>query len=185
MWYSLDLLCAAPIFFKGDNMFSSISAWILSIAGVISLSVVVELLLPEGSLNRYIRAIFSFIVVLVIIAPLPSMVGKQFSYSDIEIEENFSLQEDYIYQLNVYKTEALQESISREIKNRGYDGVVVSVSSEKNHAEYKIKDIFVELDNLVILDKAQHKDILDIEEEIFEIILSYAKVDRAEVHFER
>lgn len=166
-------------------MFSSISAWILSIAGIIALSVVVELLLPEGSLNKYIRAIFSFIVVLVIIAPLPSLVGKNFSLSDIQIEENYSLQEDYIYQLNVYKTEALQESISLDIKNHGYDGVIVSVSCEKSASDFEIKAIFVELDNLVILDKAQHKDILDIEEEIFEIILSYAKVDRAEVHFER
>lgn len=166
-------------------MFSSVSAWILSIAGVVALSVIVELLLPEGSLNRYIRAIFSFIIVLVIIAPLPSLVGKNYSLSDIQIEENYSLQEDYLYQLNVYKTEALQESISLGIKNSGYDGVVVSISSEKDKSDFVIKAIFVELDNLVILDKAQHKDILDIEEEIFEIILSYAKVDRAEVHFER
>lgn len=166
-------------------MFSSVSAWILSIAGVVALSVIVELLLPEGSLNRYIRAIFSFIIVLVIIAPLPSLVGKNYSLSDIQIEENYSLQEDYLYQLNVYKTEALQESISLDIKNSGYDGVVVSISSEKDKSDFKIKAIFVELDNLVILDKAQHKDILDIEEEIFEIILSHAKVDRAEVHFER
>lgn len=166
-------------------MFSSVSAWILSIAGIIALSVVVELLLPEGSLNKYIRAIFSFIVVLVIIAPLPSLVGKKYALSDIQIEENYSLQEDYIYQLNVYKTEALQESISLEIKNHGYDGVIVSVSCEKSSSDFEIKAIFVELDNLVILDKAAHKDILDIEEEIFEIILSYAKVDKAEVHFER
>lgn len=166
-------------------MFSSVSAWILSIAGIISLSVVVELLLPEGSLNRYIRAIFSFVIVLVIISPVPSLIGKNFSYDSIEIEDNFSLQEDYIFQLNVYKTEALQDSISLEIKNKGYDGVVVSVSSEKNSSDFKIKNIFVELDNLVITDKAEHKDILDIEEEIFEVILSYVKVDRAEVNFER
>lgn len=165
-------------------MFSSVSAWVLSIAGVIALSVVVELLLPEGSLNRYIRSIFSFVVVLVIIAPLPSLVGKNFSYDSL-IENDFSLQKDYLYQLNVYKTEALQESISLEIKNRGYDGVVVSVSCENNASEFNIKAIFVELDNLVISDKAAHKDILDIEEEIFEVVLSYAKVDRAEVHFER
>lgn len=166
-------------------MFSSISSWVLSIAGVISLSVMVELLLPEGTLNKYIRSIFSFIVVLVIIAPLPSLVGKQFSYSDLEITQDYTLQEDYIYQLNVYKTEAVQQAISIDITNHGYEGVVVSVSSENKSAQFKIKAIYVELENLVILDKAEHNDISDIEEEIFTIILSHAKVDRAEVHFER
>ena len=166
-------------------MFSSVSAWILSIAGVISLSVIVELMLPEGQLNKYIRSIFSFIVVLVIIAPLPRLVGKNFNFSDIAISENYTLQEDYLYQMNVYRTEALQEDISRDIKNKGYEGVVVSVSSENFSTSYKINAIYVELKNLVITDKAEHKNILDIEDELFQIILTHAKVERAEVHFER
>lgn len=166
-------------------MFSSVSAWLLSIAGIISLSVIVELMLPEGQLNKYIRSIFSFIVVLVIIAPLPGLIGKNFSFSDISISDNYTLQEDYIYQMNVYKTEAIQESISLEIKNSGYNGVEVSVSSENFSTNFKINAIYVELRNLVITENAKHKDIVDIEHEILEIVIAHAKVEASEVHFER
>ena len=72
-------------------MFSSLSGWVLSIAGVISLSVIVELILPEGQLNKYIRGIFSFIIILVIIAPLPSLGGKNFSFSVISLNEHSDL----------------------------------------------------------------------------------------------
>lgn len=166
-------------------MFASVSGWVLSIAGVISLSVIVELMLPEGSVNKYIRTIFSFIIMLVIIAPLPSLVGKNFNLDSIIPDEEFTLQEDYIYQLNVYKTEALQEGISQEIVLSGYEGVNVHVSSENFSTDFKIKAIYVELANLVITDKAEHKDILDIEDEIAKIVIRQAKVDREVVIFER
>lgn len=166
-------------------MFSTLSGWVLSIAGVVSLSVIVELIMPEGSLNKYIRGVFSFIIMLVIIAPLPNLVGKNFDFSNISLEGQYQLQEDYIYQMNVYKTQALQNDISNQIKQSGYDNVVVSVSSENYSSQFKIKAIYVELANLVINGQAQHTNIVDIEKEILQIILSRANVDEAEVHFER
>ncbi len=166
-------------------MFSTLSGWVLSIAGVVSLSVIVELIMPEGNLNKYIRGVFSFIIMLVIIAPLPSLVGKNFDFSNISLEGQYQLQEDYIYQMNVYKTQALQNDISNQIKQSGYDNVVVSVSSENYSSQFKIKAIYVELANLVINGQAQHTNIVDIEKEILQIILSRANVDEAEVHFER
>ena len=78
-------------------MFSSVSSWILSIAGIVIISVIVELILPEGSINKYIRSIFSFLVVFVIVAPLPALVGKKFDYSQIISQEEFTLQEDYLF----------------------------------------------------------------------------------------
>ncbi len=166
-------------------MFSSVSSWILSIAGVISLSVIVELMLPEGQINKYIRSIFSFIIVLVIISPLPSLIGKNFNFNDLSISQEYELQEDYIYQLNVYKTEAIQNEISSDIENSGYKNVIVSVSSENFSTNFKIKSVYVELSNLVISENAKHKNIIDIENEILNIVLSHAKVDRAEVYFEK
>lgn len=166
-------------------MFSSVSSWILSIAGIVIISVIVELILPDGSLNKYIRSIFSFFVVLVIIAPLPSLVGKQFSFSEITSEQEFSLQEDYLFQLNVYKTEALQEELSLAVQDAGYENVSVSVSCDNYATSFSIESIYVELENLVITDKAEHTNIIDIEGEILKLIQSRVSVDERSVHFER
>ena len=166
-------------------MFSSVSSWILSIAGIVIISVIVELILPEGSLNKYIRSIFSFLVVLVIVAPLPSLVGKKFDYSQILTQEEFTLQEDYLFQLNVYKTEALQQELVLAINEAGYDNVEVNVSSNNYSTSFVVDAIYVELSNLVITDKAEHTNIIDIEKEILKIVVSYANVEERKVHFER
>ena len=166
-------------------MFSSVSSWILSIAGIVIISVIVELILPEGSINKYIRSIFSFLVVLVIIAPLPVLVGKKFDYSQIISQEEFTLQEDYLFQLNVYKTEALQEDLVNVINEAGYENVEVSVSCNNYATSFVVDAIYVELSNLVIMDKAEHTNIIDIEKEILKLIVSYANVEERKVHFER
>ena len=64
-------------------MLSDISSWIMSIAGIICLSVIVELVLPDGQLNRYIKGIFSFIILLVIISPI-----KESGYQNVVIYIN-------------------------------------------------------------------------------------------------
>ncbi len=166
-------------------MFSSVSSWILSIAGIVIISVIVELILPEGSINKYIRSIFSFLVVFVIVAPLPALVGKKFDYSQIISQEEFTLQEDYLFQLNVYKTEALQEDLVNAINEAGYDNVQVNVSCNNYSTSFVIEAIYVELSNLVIMDKAEHTNIIDIEKEILKLIVSYANVEERKVHFER
>lgn len=166
-------------------MFSSVSSWILSIAGIVIISVIVELILPEGSINKYIRSIFSFLVVFVIVAPLPALVGKKFDYSQIISQEEFTLQEDYLFQLNVYKTEALQEDLVNAINEAGYDNVQVNVSCNNYATSFVVDAIYVELSNLVIMDKAEHTNIIDIEKEILKLIVSYANVEERKVHFER
>lgn len=46
---------------------SSFSVWVLSIAGICVLSVLVELVLPEGQTRKYIKAIFSFLLLLLLL----------------------------------------------------------------------------------------------------------------------
>ena len=82
---------------------SGVSSWLLSIAGVILLSVLAELILPEGQMNKYTKVIFSFVVLLVIILPLPKLFGKDFNLEKFFNYGENILQEDYLYQINLDK----------------------------------------------------------------------------------
>ena len=46
-------------------------AWILSIAGVICLGILLEIVLSEGKTAKYVKGAFSLLVVIAIVAPLP------------------------------------------------------------------------------------------------------------------
>lgn len=144
----------------------SISTWILSIAGVICLSVLIELIMPNGQMNKYIKNIFSFVIVLVIIMPIPKLIGKQIDSSSIFNEEEIVLQEDYLYSLNISKLKAIKENIENDIILAGYDGVEVSISADIFVENIVFKTVYVNLSDLVITEEAEHKDIVEIKEEI-------------------
>ncbi len=54
------------------------NAWLLSIVGVVSLGVLLEILLADGETSKYIKGVFALAVVLVLVAPIPKFLNKNF-----------------------------------------------------------------------------------------------------------
>lgn len=50
--------------------------WLAPILGVIVVGVVIELITKESRLGKFIRAIYAFFVLFVIVQPLPQLFGK-------------------------------------------------------------------------------------------------------------
>ena len=161
---------------------NSISAWLLSIAGIVILSVLAELVLPEGQMNKYTKVIFSFIILLVIIMPFPKLFGKDFDISEFFNSET-SLQEDYLYQLNLDKLNALNEDISINIKEEGLNNVSVSINANILTENLEIIDVFVDLCDLEYAQDFENKNITSAKAKIKKIIYSYALLENVEVKF--
>lgn len=163
-------------------MIGDISSWIMSIAGVICLSVLIELLMPDGQMNRYIKNIFSFVIVLVIILPLPKLIGENYDYENIfGVQENVSVDEDYLYQLNLDTLNLLQTNIESEILKNGYKNVRVYLNGSIFDSDMKIKSVSVDLSSLVITQNAEHNDITKIRKHISQIIKNHIKIDEEEI----
>ena len=75
---------------------NSISAWVLSVAGISVLGVLIDLILPSGQTRKYVKGVFAFIVVLVIITPLPKLLGGEYRAEDIFEEDAIIIQDDFI-----------------------------------------------------------------------------------------
>ena len=159
---------------------SSISSWVLSIAGICVLSVLIDLFLPEGKINSYIKSIFNFAIVLVVITPLPSLIKSDFDSSSLFTNSNIVLQEDYIYQLNRDKLTMLEKNIEDKLKNNGFLNVDISISADIFTTKMTIDAIFVDLSNLVIQQNNQH---IDIKNEIINIINSYVELKKEAIIF--
>lgn len=143
------------------------TAWILSIAGVTILSVVVDLILPSGQTAKYIKNIFAFVMILVIISPLPALIKGNFNVNDIFESEEIVLQEDYIYQVNKDKLTALEEEITSSLEEKGIKNVVVTINADIFQIEMKILEVNVDLSDLVIDENSGH---IDIEKAITEVV---------------
>lgn len=143
------------------------TAWILSIAGVTILSVVVDLILPSGQTAKYIKNIFAFVMILVIISPLPALIKGNFNVNDIFESEEIVLQEDYIYQVNRDKLTALEKEITSSLEEKGIKNVVVTINADIFQIEMKILEVNVDLSDLVIDENSGH---IVIEKAITEVV---------------
>ena len=161
---------------------NDVSSWVLSIAGVICLSVLIELVMPEGQMNKYIKSIFSFVIILVIILPLPKLIKKEIDDSNLFNYQEIELQTDYLKEINLSKVTSITKSINSDLEEMGYLNVNLSISADIFDEKMDYRGIYVNLRDLVILDNSRHKNIVEIKEDIKVVIAKY--IDFGQVYFE-
>lgn len=166
-------------------MISSISNWILSITGVICLSVIAEFILPDGQMNRYVRGIFSFVVLLIVMSPIPKLLKKDLNFSNIfDYKSSIKIDDDYLYQVNLDKLTFYKNEIESDIKKLGYDNVSVYINCNILDSQMKFKSITVDLKSLVIRQNSEHKNIAKIRQDITKIILSYIEIEEENILYD-
>lgn len=165
-------------------MLCELSNWILSIAGIICVSVIVELILPDGQMNRYIKGIFSFIIILVVIMPIPKLLNRDFDFSNIFDNSGYEIDSDYLYQVNLDKMNSVKNEIEKQIEKRGYLNVVVSINCDIFDNSMQYKSIFVDLSDLVISGQAEHNNISKIKKDISSIIMAIIDIDEEAILYD-
>lgn len=111
-------------------------AWVTSIVGVICLGILLDIVLPEGKTTKYIRGAFSLIVILAIVAPIPSLLKKEWkinadvsAISQSEGEIGFDAANTFAQSYAQKCEQALKEKgIDAECEIDYADGVLKSVS---------------------------------------------------------
>ena len=119
------------------------SAWLISIVGVVSLGVLIEIVLPEGENTKYIRGIFSIIVIFVIISPLPKMMKGEFFKDFIgEDSAQIEIDEDYYNSMKESIHKSVIEGLEEHLSNSGYDNIQFEMTFDENYA-YSVEKVVV------------------------------------------
>ncbi len=160
----------------------AISSWLLSIAGVVVLSVLAEFVLPEGQINKYTKIIFSFIILLVIIMPLPKLFGKNFDLSNYFSTEQV-LQEDYLYQINIDKLATLNEEIAQKVKQSGLKNVEIAINANVLTDNLEIFGVFIDLSEIEFENNFGSTDVVEAKMAIRDILNEYSLLKDVEVKF--
>ncbi|MBP3389812.1 MAG: stage III sporulation protein AF [Clostridia bacterium] len=139
---------------------STISIWVLSIVGIIVLSMLVDLLLPSGSMSKFIKSIFGYLIIVVILSPVFSFFSqKNFSINDIFSSSNVQIQDSFVANVNRQFLDSVEKSIEKSCHERGIKFVEVGIEADIFENEIEIKQISVNLKNIVITDEVKHTNI--------------------------
>ena len=97
------------------------STWLLSIVGATVVGVLVELLLTDSPISKFVRGIYSFFILFVIVQPIPSFFKNlQGNLENGQIPVNMAL----VTELDRQTKEALAGNAQRALEANGFDCIV-------------------------------------------------------------
>lgn len=120
------------------------SGWILNVVGVIFLGVILDIILPEGKTNSFIKHIFSIFLLFVIISPINKLIKNEFK---LNISENV-INENFIYNTNINKIEELENLIKEKLDNRGLKNAFVIINANIFEKDLTINSVYVDTTHL-------------------------------------
>ena len=150
--------------------------YILSILGIVLAGVFIDIIVPSGKINKYIRSIYSIFVVAVLLNPLINFLSNHrdftVKYKEYELSEKLL---NYIYEMRV-KTQ--EENLKNLFSNEGFDNIDIKLSFSSENDELKYNSCKVNLKNVVIDKDMQH---INKYEFIKKIIKEYTNLSDEEI----
>ncbi len=138
-------------------------AYILSVSGAVLVSAVAVMLLPEGKTGKFIGGILKLFCLLVILLPIPKMLGKYLG-QDAEIpsfSEEGELDEDFIDYMFDRRAEEEAKLLEKQITDK-FD-IVVNIQIKWEYAEYayNVTKIMVKIKNFGIYGDDEHINVIE------------------------
>ena len=124
-------------------MIAFMKSWCEGIIVAVMLSIIIELLIPEGSNKKYVKVVIGIYILFVILGPILEKINKGYSLEkfleldtiEVSTEVNNDIKKVYI--------DGIEETIKNELIEKGYYVKTVTVDVDINYEN--IEKIEIEL----------------------------------------
>lgn len=128
------------------------TSYILSVLGIVIAGVFIDVILPSGSISKYIKGIYSIFVVAVLISPITKLLDKDFKFNYTQIQTDEKLL-TYIYN---NRTSAQEIEIEQYFEQEGFKGIDICFKYSIENDMIKYNACEINLKNLAINADKQH-----------------------------
>ena len=154
------------------------SGYILSILGIVIVGVLVDIVVPSGTINKYIKSIYAIFVLAVILSPVIKFLSNT---HDINVNiTGYEINEDLMNYINTNKIKSIETNIENKLKDEGFDGIDIKINYSIESNELMINSCTVNMQNLVITSDKQH---INKYEFIIEVVREYTNLADEEIIF--
>lgn len=154
------------------------SGYILSILGIVIVGVLVDIVVPSGTINKYIKSIYAIFVLAVILSPVIKFLSNT---HDINVNiTGYEINEDLMNYINTNKIKSLETNIENKLKDEGFDGIDIKINYSIESNELMINSCTVNMQNLVMSSDKQH---INKYEFIIEVVREYTNLAAEEIIF--
>ncbi len=135
------------------------AGYILSILGIVVAGIFIDIIVPAGTLNKYIKSIFAIFVVAVILTPIIKFISKT---HDITINyDNYEINNSLINYIYTKRVEAMEENIVNALNEAGYYNIDIKINYSINSEELTLNSCEVNLKNMTSSSQSVHKNIYE------------------------
>lgn len=99
------------------------TAWLASIVGIVVVGVIIELLIQGRRMENFIRSIYAFIVLFVIVSPLPKLLKAEWWATQPETMINTDFV-DHVTQ------QSRQFQVNQILQSMGYKNAIITMVDE-------------------------------------------------------
>lgn len=128
------------------------TSYILSVLGIVVAGVFIDVIVPSGSINKYIKGIYSIFVVATLISPITKLINKDFNFNYALIQTDEKLL-NYLYQ---HRADAMEKELISYFESEGFSNVDINLSYSISNDEIEYNTCEINLKNLVISADKQH-----------------------------
>jgi stage III sporulation protein AF len=155
------------------------SAYILGVVGVVFLGVLVDVVMPEGEMNKYIKGMFGIVALFVIVSPVQKLFDKDFNIEDVFYDTTATqIDTDFLEATNKQIKTQLENTLIVKLSNSGFDEVIVEIECNLSETEFKVEKVYVDISNMVINQNMAH---INKYVEIKNIVTEFLNVEESDV----
>ena len=125
------------------------------------MGVLLDLIVAEGSTQKYIRGIFGIITVVIIAGPLVGLIKGDWNLNfELNPATTADMPADANYLTNIYKNKVglMERGLEKYLADNGYDKVSVQITVDSYTENMRIISVNIGLKNAVISDEKKHID---------------------------
>ena len=147
--------------------------YVLSIAGVVFLGVMLDVISPEGKMNTFIKSIFSLFLLFVMTSPIVNLVSKN-SLSKL-FNTEITLQEEYLSEVNNQILNEYEHKLIKMIETKGILNVDVEITGNMTEENRSVEKVVVNTQNMVLINSDKHINKYEVITECVEEILGVGR----------
>lgn len=126
------------------------SAWVLSIVGIVLLTLIVDIVLPDGQTGKYIKSVLAIITVFVIASPVPSLISGDIDIGSVVSDYDAAeVDETFLQDLFDARAEILKDTLAAEFEKNGIEKVEITITYDKEEYTFGIEKILLDTTNAV------------------------------------
>ncbi len=144
------------------------TSWLLSIVGIVFLSVLIDLIYPNGKTNSFCKTIFGIFAVIVMISPI-----LKFDFNTIR-NSNEIIDAELTNNIMNAKNEYYKLKIEDILKTNNIEGVSVEIESNLEDNVFEIENIYVDTTNIVLTNDLTHTNKYEV---ILQKIINAINID--------